>query len=50
MEVIANEDGERPFGNPSTSFYKLLISIASRAGSDEYIQGWDWLAQYATIP
>ena len=50
MEVIAQEDGERPFGNPSTSFYKLLISVAARAGSEEYIQGWDWLARYANLP
>lgn len=47
LEVMADEDGERPFSNPSTSFYKLVISVATRAGSDTYIQGWDWLANHA---
>jgi len=48
MDVTAQEDGERPFGNPSTSFYKLVISIASRSASDLYIKDWDWLAKYAS--
>lgn len=48
LAVMADEDGERPFSNPSTSFYKLVISVATRAGSDSYIQGWDWLANHVS--
>lgn len=48
LEVVAVEDGERPFSNPSTSFYKLVISVATRGGSGSYIQGWDWLANHAS--
>ena len=48
LDVMAVEDGEQPFGNPSTSFYKLVVSLAARACSDLYIHGWDWLASYAT--
>lgn len=47
LEAMAQEEGERPFRNPSTSFYKLVISIATRAHSDMYIQGWEWLSRYA---
>ena len=46
LDKQAIEDGEPPFSNPSTSMYKLVLSIASKEDGDSYVEGWDWLARY----
>ncbi len=46
LESQAIEDGEAPFGNPSTSMYKLVLSIASKEKAGSFVEGWDWLARY----
>jgi hypothetical protein len=46
LDKQAIEDGEPPFGNPSTSMYKLVLSIASKEDGDSYVEGWEWLARY----
>lgn len=46
LERQAIEDGEAPFGNPSTTMYKLVISIASKEEEGSFVEGWEWLARY----
>lgn len=46
LDKQAREDGEPPFGNPTTSMYKLVLSIANNADGVGFISGWEWLARY----
>lgn len=46
LESQAIEDGEAPFGNPSTTMYKLVLSIASKEEAGSFVEGWEWLARY----
>jgi len=46
LDKHAKEDGEPSFGNPSTSMYKLVLSIASKSDGAGFVDGWDWLAKY----
>lgn len=46
LDKRAREDGEPQFANPSTSMYKLVVSIASKADDEGFIDGWGWLARY----
>ena len=46
LEKQALEEGEAPFGNPSTSMYKLVLSIATKEEIGSFVHGWEWLARY----
>lgn len=46
LESQAIEDGEALFGNPSTTMYKLVLSIASKEEAGGFVEGWEWLARY----
>ncbi|MFN9623343.1 MAG: RloB family protein [Cyanobacteriota bacterium] len=46
LDKQAIEDREPPFSNPSTSMYKLVLSIASKEQAGSFVEGWEWLASY----
>jgi hypothetical protein len=49
LERQALEAGDPPFGNPSTTMYKLVVSMAkiSKQGQQiEFFAGWEWLSRY----
>jgi hypothetical protein len=46
MDSEAKAEGGKPFMNPSSTFYRLVSSIASRSSSGEFVDGWEWLARY----
>jgi hypothetical protein len=46
MDSEAKAEGARPFMNPSSTFYRLVSSVATRSSSGEFVEGWEWLARY----
>lgn len=46
LDKEAREDGELPYRNPSTSMYKLVLSMASKGDGVGFVDGWDWLVRY----
>ena len=46
MDSEAAAEGARLFMNPSSTFYKLVNSVATRTNSGDFVGGWEWLASY----
>jgi hypothetical protein len=46
MDSDAKAEGSRQFMNPSSTFYRLVSSVATRSSSGEFVEGWEWLARY----
>jgi hypothetical protein len=46
MDSEAAAEGARLFMNPSSTFYKLVSSVATRTNPGDFVGGWEWLARY----